>query len=562
MAQTVTVSSSLTDGTGGAVGGKLFMHFTLQNCGANVPVNIAAPSWDAATVYSSGQEIVDPANHLQLVTAPGTSGAIIPTFNDSGGTTTDNTVTWTDQGMAPLSAIVKRSFDLVANASGVASGVVVPNDLIKCGGVVGSTWWSVAVMASENAPITEAQNYFICSNSAVGVTCAQPTPGATFNLVNAQPQSVSPPAPGFVPLFDNPIESQTLNQPPGTQASFQGTMNFCSATVLCAGGGEGGSGTVNSGVANQIAIYPATSNAVAGDSLLTDSGSTLSYTGAGGMNINSGGSAGSMITSTGFGTLTPLNSGTSALGWGPGGVLEINNNGAGWGNAVNGATTGGGLVPSGSTLGLRTDCSPNQIEMWNGTAWGCATINGGAGAAFESAPAYWLSGWGAWGFSFAVNTNTGSFGTQTAFAVKFWLVRLENAIQVGHIYTSINGHSTGSCAGFAVYTANGATKLLSWDNISTATSSVQSFTLGTPVVLAPGMYAFAGSSSAISNIVSTNGSFTATNSNDPAQIWNQSQPRSGVGSNVMSSGCVMPSSLGTLSTSGNVSDLAVLSLEP
>lgn len=182
-AQTVAVSSTLTDGSGSAVAGKLYLHFVLFNCGANIPIN------------------------------------------------------------SSTSAIVKRSFDIVANSSGLASGTVVPNDLIKCGNVANTTNWTVSVMSSANSPITEAQNYFICSGAATGVTCAQPSAGATFNIATAQPSSLSPPAPGFVPFLDNPVANQTVIQPGGTQANFQGTYNFCSATVLCGGSGGGVSAT-------------------------------------------------------------------------------------------------------------------------------------------------------------------------------------------------------------------------------------------------------------------------------------------------------------------------------
>lgn len=48
-----------------------------------------------------------------------------------------------------------------------------------------------------------------------------------------------------------------------------------------------GSGTVNSGTANQIAIYSTTGTAVSGDTLLTDNGTTLTYAGTGGFQLSS-----------------------------------------------------------------------------------------------------------------------------------------------------------------------------------------------------------------------------------------------------------------------------------
>lgn len=161
----VTVQSTLTDGSGTSVAGKLYLHFVLNNCGANFPITSAT------------------------------------------------------------STIVKRSFDIVANSSGVASGTVVPNDVIKCGNVV-STQWAVSVMSSANSPITEAQTYFICSSAAVGLTCAQPSPGATFDISTAQPASIAPPSPDFVPVFVNPVQNQIVTQPAGTALDILGTFQL------------------------------------------------------------------------------------------------------------------------------------------------------------------------------------------------------------------------------------------------------------------------------------------------------------------------------------------------
>src|SRR5258708_35923923 len=55
----------------------------------------------------------------------------------------------------------------------------------------------------------------------------------------------------------------------------------------------GGSGTVNSGTALQLAMYSGTGAAVSGDSALTDSGTTLNYSGSGGLLAPSGTFAGS-----------------------------------------------------------------------------------------------------------------------------------------------------------------------------------------------------------------------------------------------------------------------------
>lgn len=64
-----------------------------------------------------------------------------------------------------------------------------------------------------------------------------------------------------------------------------------SATTFLNGAGgctsPTGSGTVNSATANQLAIYSTTGTAVSGDTLFTDNGTTLAYTGTGGISAPS-----------------------------------------------------------------------------------------------------------------------------------------------------------------------------------------------------------------------------------------------------------------------------------
>ena len=64
----------------------------------------------------------------------------------------------------------------------------------------------------------------------------------------------SAPVPGFTQVYGNPTNTQNIDQPSGTQLNLQGTVNFCSATVLCGGGGSVptvvalGSALVSSGI--------------------------------------------------------------------------------------------------------------------------------------------------------------------------------------------------------------------------------------------------------------------------------------------------------------------------
>ena len=65
------------------------------------PGSSSSFNWAAATVYASGQVIVDVNGYLQKCTAGGTSGGSQPAWVEVYGTiTTDNTVAWTNQGAA------------------------------------------------------------------------------------------------------------------------------------------------------------------------------------------------------------------------------------------------------------------------------------------------------------------------------------------------------------------------------------------------------------------------------------------------------------------------------
>jgi hypothetical protein len=65
--------------------------------------NPPAPAWVAGHSYALNALILDPAGHIQKVTTAGTSGTLIPIFDDAGGTTPDGAgaLVWTDQDYNP-----------------------------------------------------------------------------------------------------------------------------------------------------------------------------------------------------------------------------------------------------------------------------------------------------------------------------------------------------------------------------------------------------------------------------------------------------------------------------
>jgi len=54
---------------------------------------------------------------------------------------------------------------------------------------------------------------------------------------------------------------------------------------------------------------------------------------------------------------------------------------------LTGATTGGGLAVSSSTVGLTTSCATGQVLSWSGSAWQCASGGGGGGGAITGVTA-------------------------------------------------------------------------------------------------------------------------------------------------------------------------------
>ncbi len=89
--------------------GKSSNYSQILDCGpliAGFPLIGASslPAWRADTIYAVNDFVLDSNDHIQQVFSPGNggiSGSDEPTWDDSGGTTSDGTITWTDVGLVP-----------------------------------------------------------------------------------------------------------------------------------------------------------------------------------------------------------------------------------------------------------------------------------------------------------------------------------------------------------------------------------------------------------------------------------------------------------------------------
>lgn len=88
------------------------------------PATGSTYNWAPSSPYGVGYEIIDPANHKQRVTAVsglspsgsgfGQSGTKEPTWNDGGGTTQDNGLVWTDEGLLGFGPNLAAVYTFVA----------------------------------------------------------------------------------------------------------------------------------------------------------------------------------------------------------------------------------------------------------------------------------------------------------------------------------------------------------------------------------------------------------------------------------------------------------------
>ena len=110
-------------------------------------------------------------------------------------------------------AVVQDSFDLHPATPGSAIvGQIVGNDQITCGNVV-SSYYVLTPMKDASHPLRDGEPFVICSAAATLTTCGNQASLGTFNLITADPMQQPPPIPGYVEIYGNPTNDQTINQP-------------------------------------------------------------------------------------------------------------------------------------------------------------------------------------------------------------------------------------------------------------------------------------------------------------------------------------------------------------
>lgn len=103
-----------------AVAGGFAQAPTLWTPASLVVKRTTPAAWVASTAYTVGQRVKSGSGvtlRSHIVTVAGTSGGSAPTWNTSGGTTTDGGVTWQDEG---LIVAFTAGTDYIASAGGIA----------------------------------------------------------------------------------------------------------------------------------------------------------------------------------------------------------------------------------------------------------------------------------------------------------------------------------------------------------------------------------------------------------------------------------------------------------
>ena len=234
-----------------------------------------------------------------------------------------------------------KTFNVPVTING---NLTVTGSCTGCGGGSGGsmTWPGSAGIAVYGGSSSWAGSLAAPSSAIVGVSDTQ-------SLTNKTVDGVSPTTLSYLDATSS-VQAQLNAKAPATSPTFTGIVSLpvtgstqclhvnASGVVSgtgsdCGSGGGTGSGSVNSGIASQLAVYSSNGAAVSGDVLLADNGTTLNYSGSGGLAANSGTFSGNLtvggqLVLTGPWEITTPSS-SSPMGSAPGGTsaLGVSNDG-------------------------------------------------------------------------------------------------------------------------------------------------------------------------------------------------------------------------------------------
>jgi len=261
----------------------------------------------------------------------------------------------------------------------VSGTVTDPNGLAYANGTITAT-----LISSATPKFTATNLSYTPPSQPVGLSSAgsfvmqladntQLTPGgSTWNFQVCSSAASVAPAIGKGPLCFT-VTGVTIS---GASQSITATLTAAAPALTNVVGG-GGSGTVSAGTATQIAFYSASTNTVVSNPRLTDSGTTLSYTGTGGINTGANPIVGGAVTAA-SGGFTGVVSGSSFSWTGTIAAHSFFGNNTGSAAAPGPATIGLGDLPA-TLITSPVAGTPNTFAKYTGAATtgnGLLTDNG------------------------------------------------------------------------------------------------------------------------------------------------------------------------------------------
>ena len=179
--------------------------------GSNLTIPPAV--WTASTAVAAGVSTIDSGGHIQTVTTAGTTGSSAPSWNETtGDTTTDGTVTWTNEGSGLVGALVPSGRVWVASTPYIIGAAIVNSNgnVQKCStsGTSGASAPSWA--SSYGSTTTDGGAVWTCGGSNSVSSVASPY-GAYNNMKSSPSDTTTPIPPGWAIDISHNVLMRTLD---------------------------------------------------------------------------------------------------------------------------------------------------------------------------------------------------------------------------------------------------------------------------------------------------------------------------------------------------------------